>query len=667
MKGRAGIAAALIASVVVLAAEVPQPPVRSGQTFRSGTSVVMVDVSVRDRGRAVTGLTAGDFTVTDNGVRQQIDSVEATSVPIDLTLVLDVSGDPRAAWTLPLTPAAVGQIVGTEVAPIVALLRPTDRLRLLASDTKVQQIVPMGEVGPLPPLRIEGGGLSSLYDALASALLQPVEPARRHVVIARTKGLDTISSIDAAAVREVAERSDALLHVVMMETAFDSESVLAGFQCRNMGFCWPNRTVWVPHRRQLLGPAPFHPLLRDGLALEAGAQATGGAVHKAQLLDEPTLAGTFRKAFEDFRSSYVLRYTLQGVPRAGWHTIEVSVPGRRGLTVRARRGYLIETTAAPPPLPPLPEQLKSVSDFTAAYERGAFRQVSSSMRQLANPADLLRDFQDAGNPWPGKPQREAALILEIAEPGLFSANRELRQASLDAIDRFSRLIRHPLEPDLFERYWQFALLSTLEGTLRPPLASAYVDRALERFPDEPRFVLSRAIVRDQQWATRASGALRDAALPTGEQIGWIRRDYEAALGLPSIAAEARIRYAWFLHRIGRHDEALAQLQAAPQPIQDVSLRYLHHLFLGYVNAALAQHDVSLAHFKSALTTLPGAQSARVALMNALLLRGETIEAEALAQQVQTETGNEMDPWWLYWQGQYRLQPAAMARIRELSR
>ena len=68
-----------------------------------------------------------------------------------------------------------------------------------------------------------------------------------------------------------------------------------------------------------------------------------------------------------------------------------------------------------------------------------------------------------------------------------------------------------------------------------------------------------------------------------------------------------------------------------------------------------------------MQTLPAAQSARVALMNALVLRGDPAEAEGLAQHVQTEVSTDMDPWWMYWQGQYRLQPQAMARVRELSR
>ena len=47
----------------------------------------------------------------------------------------------------------------------------------------------------------------------------------------------------------------------------------------------------------------------------------------------------FRRIFDDFRQSYVLRYTPKGVERRGWHAIEVQVPSIRDATIRARRGY----------------------------------------------------------------------------------------------------------------------------------------------------------------------------------------------------------------------------------------------------------------------------------------------------------------------------------------
>jgi tetratricopeptide (TPR) repeat protein len=397
-------------------------------------------------------------------------------------------------------------------------------------------------------------------------------------------------------------------------------------------------------------------VLRDGLAIEAGAQATGGALHKALLLDEPTLAGTFKKAFEDFRTSYMLRYTIKGVPAGGWHGIEVTVPRARGYTVRARKGYLIETAPPPAAAPPLPERLRSLPDFVAAYEQRAYGKVVTNLRQLGDPTDLLRDFQDAGNPWPGNPRREAAFLLELVEPTLFSSRRETREAGVAAVDRFAKLIRHPLEPDVFERYWYFALLAMLEGTLRPSLAQRFADEALQRFPDEPRFVLSRAIISDQNIKAEMNG-----------DIEVVKKHYAAAIALPATATEARIRLAFFLHQAKQHEEALTHLTAAgAEPIAEPSLRYIRQLVLGHVLWSLNKRDDSIAAFRAALAIMPSAQSARVALMNALLLQGDRPAAEALAAQVQAETTADNDPWWSYWQGQYRLYPYVMARLREMS-
>ena len=55
-------------------------------------------------------------------------------------------------------------------------------------------------------------------------------------------------------------------------------------------------------------------------------------------------------------------------------------------------------------------------------------------------------------------------------------------------------------------------------------------------------------------------------------------------------------------------------------------------------------------------------------MNALLTaRRYARPPRRWREQVQTESSAELDPWWMYWQGQYRMHPAAMARVRELSK
>ena len=96
------------------------PPANPQQTFRAGTDVVMVDVSVKSGDRAVTGLGPDDFVLTDNGVRQRIESVESTAVPIDLTLVIDLSGNPQRPWTRRIDHS---KVVAREALTVAAITR----------------------------------------------------------------------------------------------------------------------------------------------------------------------------------------------------------------------------------------------------------------------------------------------------------------------------------------------------------------------------------------------------------------------------------------------------------------------------------------------------------------------------------------------------------------
>jgi hypothetical protein len=72
--------------------------------------------------------------------------------------------------------------------------------------------------------------------------------------------------------------------------------------------------------------------------LAQAAEATGGRLHDPQFSkDDPV--GAFRAVFDDFRRSYVLRYSPTGVPLTGWHELTVAVKGNKATDVRARKGY----------------------------------------------------------------------------------------------------------------------------------------------------------------------------------------------------------------------------------------------------------------------------------------------------------------------------------------
>lgn len=274
--------------------------------FKSGVDVVQVNVSVRTGNRPVGNLGADDFTLTDNGVRQQVVAVSVEAVPIDVTLILDTSG----------STAGAAERLRADAQQIAGTMRPLDRFRLLTIDTYIGQPVPMTAAGDRPAATVvRANGVSSVYDAIASALMRREQSDRRHLIVAITDAFDTISAVSAVRVREIAARSDALLHIVKVTQTLSR----AGAYVR-----------------------PYVGLYRDAetRSLVEAAERTGGELHDRKvLLGDPSAVGTFRRVYEEFRQSYVLRYTPAGVDPGGWHELGVSVPKFPRYDVHARKGY----------------------------------------------------------------------------------------------------------------------------------------------------------------------------------------------------------------------------------------------------------------------------------------------------------------------------------------
>jgi VWFA-related protein len=275
----------------------PQLPV-----FRSSTEAVVVDVSVSRDGRPVTGLNAGDFRLTDNGSIQTITEVVRETLPIDVTLVLDLGSSIEGPALDALRRA---------VDDVLARLQPDDRAGLVVFDQRIREVVDFErkrlQIIVDPSARARGP--TALLDALAVSLVRPTDPARRSMAIAFTDGKDFGSFLDEPDLVDVAARGGVTVFIVAVTDG----------------------TSRVPQR-------PANPAL-----LRALAEATGGAVTVLQR--DQDLGGSFVAAVDDFRTSYVLRYTPTGIRAAGWHAIEVGLARQGGAVVRARKGYF--ATPAP--------------------------------------------------------------------------------------------------------------------------------------------------------------------------------------------------------------------------------------------------------------------------------------------------------------------------------
>jgi Ca-activated chloride channel family protein len=273
--------------------------------FRAGADVVSVEASVRRDRRAVTGLKAADFELLDNGVPQQISDVSYEKLPIDVTVLLDVSASVTGG-TLEELRSAVRQ-VRTDLAP-------EDRLRLIVFNMGIRRLVDFDD----PPANVEralasaqGEGSSAVFDAVAVALTAAEAPGRRRLVILFSDGQDSSSISDVETLLDIAKRSTPTLAVILGSSSVEGPASLF---------------------RATRAAAPE----TVGALYERLAGETGGMV--AVVKPGENLTSRFRRMVQDFRSSYVLYFTPKGVERAGVHTLDVRVK-RNGAEVRARRSY----------------------------------------------------------------------------------------------------------------------------------------------------------------------------------------------------------------------------------------------------------------------------------------------------------------------------------------
>jgi hypothetical protein len=279
---------------------------QAATTFRTAVEVVQIPVSVRDGDRPVRDLTAQDFVVTDAGRGQTVDAVSVETMPVDVTLILDTSSSTMA----------IADKLEKDVGQIVKMIGSRDRLRILRIDTLVEELRPMSSIESRPGTVAipRNYGVSSVHDALVAALMRDIPLDRRHLVVGISDGIDTMSMTTAERVRDVAMRSEALLELAIVNP--------------------PTTTGPLTYIRPRF--VEF-----DETRLRQAAEATGGELRGRGRFANADPVSTFKRVFEDFRQSYVLRFTPPDAPASGWHELAVSIAKKPHYTVRARPGYFV--------------------------------------------------------------------------------------------------------------------------------------------------------------------------------------------------------------------------------------------------------------------------------------------------------------------------------------
>jgi Ca-activated chloride channel family protein len=272
---------------LLLGAFAQEPPL-----FRAEASLVEIHAAVLDRhGRHVTGLTQADFQVADAGVSVRPQFFESEASPFSLGLLLDVTGSMEE--TLPVLKRAALQLLEQLRADDeVAVFVFSDRMRM-ASDFS-----PDRKATATAIRRLQSGGKTALFDALARTAQKLATRKGKKALIAFTDGNDNSSVLTIGSAVKRAKREAIQLYTIAQGDALRSGKLMD--------------------------------------TLEEVSRGTGGRSFKVKKPAE--MEEVFGEIARDLRSSYLLGYAPK--PGSGeWRPIQVTVPGRKEVAVRCREGY----------------------------------------------------------------------------------------------------------------------------------------------------------------------------------------------------------------------------------------------------------------------------------------------------------------------------------------
>jgi VWFA-related protein len=293
--------------------------------FRTETRIVQVPVTVTDaNGRNVEGLKASDFTVLDEGTRQaiELDTFGTGMAPISLVIAIQASGIS--------TPAMVKiRRIGGMIQPLVIGHR--GNAAVLTFDNQViwrQDFTSEPDVLQASVRNLKTGSQrqARMFDAIIEAAIRMKDRKGRKVVLLISETRDRGSEARLGDAIEAVEREGVQVFA-------------ASYSASN--------TTWVAKPEDLPPPsAPnymsvFQEMFRlaktnDTLAL---TQATGGSEYP--FLRERAIEKAVETLGVEVHSQYILSFPpVAG--KQGMHQIEVSIPNRAGLHLRARQAYWTE-------------------------------------------------------------------------------------------------------------------------------------------------------------------------------------------------------------------------------------------------------------------------------------------------------------------------------------
>jgi Ca-activated chloride channel family protein len=168
-----------------------------------------VYATVTDRaGQPVSGLTAADFRVAEDGVPQSISTFAAGEFPLSVTIAIDRSFS-MAGTRLAISKQAARSFIGA--------LAPADEVMVLAVGSEIQTItppVPAREAAATRWDAIDAWGTTPLYDATIQALDAIRTRQGRRALVLISDGVDRDSTTTASSLIATARERAVLIYPV---------------------------------------------------------------------------------------------------------------------------------------------------------------------------------------------------------------------------------------------------------------------------------------------------------------------------------------------------------------------------------------------------------------------------------------------------------------------
>lgn len=283
------------------------------------------------------------------------------------------------------------------------------------------------------------------------------------------------------------------------------------------------------------------------------------------------------------------------------------------------------------------------------------------------PEDAPDLFERESERWipAAGPDRRAARRAIVGAAGAFVANRlgpRHWKSAVAVLERGCAIIRETEPPGEAERRFHHVANALLQAGGDGITAELHSAHALRRFPDDARLVLARAVAAElRSWPDVGTRPIEDRNPGLARHL--LDR-LRTAAAYEEVRAEALLRMGMLALRNRDHDSALEHLRQVSPLTADADLRYLAALFEGRALEAEGLLDDAARAYERAVQTVPGAQTAAIALSAALLGLGRADESERAVRALLTAPQAAIDPWFRYGTGDARHWDALADALRK---